>query len=127
MMDIDHFKTINDELGHMVGNDALSSFSGVVKKSVRSIDTVCRYGGDEFIILLPELDPQHASLILERIRNKLEQTKITSPHLEKEKEFTLRFSAGIVFFPLDAKDLKELIWVADNALRRAKQEKKSKQ
>ena len=120
MIDIDHFKRINDEYGHLAGNDALVAFANVVKNSVRIIDTVCRYGGDEFIVVLPESDPQHALLVLERIRNNLEQTKITSPYSEKEKEFTLKFSAGIAFFPHNAKDLKELIWVADSALRQAK-------
>ncbi len=126
MIDIDHFKRINDEYGHLVGNDALVAFTTVVKNSVRSIDTVGRYGGEEFIIILPESDPQHALVVLERIRNNLEQIKITSPHLGKEKKLTLKFSAGIVAFPYNAKDLKELIWVADNALRQAKQEGKNR-
>jgi diguanylate cyclase (GGDEF)-like protein/PAS domain S-box-containing protein len=127
MIDIDHFKRINDEYGHLAGNDALAAFANVVKNSVRSIDIVGRYGGEEFIIVLPESDPQHALVVLERIRNNLEQTKITSPYLEKEKELTLKFSAGIAAFPHNAKDLKELIWVADSALRQAKQEGKTEQ
>jgi len=126
MIDIDHFKRINDEYGHLAGNDALVAFTTVIKKSVRNIDVVGRYGGEEFLIVLPESDPQHALVVFERIKNNLEQTKITSPHLEKEKEFTLQFSAGIVAFPYNAKDLKELIWVADSALRQAKQEGKNR-
>ncbi|MDD1778552.1 MAG: sensor domain-containing diguanylate cyclase [Candidatus Helarchaeota archaeon] len=122
MIDIDHFKRINDEYGHLAGNDALAAFANVVKNSVRSIDTVGRYGGEEFIIVLPETNLQHALVALERMRNNIEKTKITSPHLEKEKELALKFSAGIAVFPNNAKDLKELIWVADSALRQAKQE-----
>ncbi len=122
MIDIDHFKLINDEYGHLAGNDALAVFANVVKNSVRSIDTVGRYGGEEFLIVLPESESQQALVVIERIRSNLRQTKITSPHLKKEKEFTVQFSAGIAVFPHNAKDLKELIWVADSALRQAKQE-----
>ena len=122
MIDIDRFKRINDEYGHLAGNDALAAFAKVVNHSVRSIDVVGRWGGEEFIIILPESDQQQASVVIERIRNNLAQTKITSAHLEKDKEFTLKFSAGIAIFPHNAKDLKELIWVADSAMRQAKQE-----
>jgi len=126
MIDIDHFKRINDKYGHLAGNDALVAFANVVKNSVRSIDIVGRYGGEEFIIVLPESDPQQALVVIERIRNNLAQTKITSAHLEKEKELALKFSAGIVAFPYNAKDLKGLIWVVDRALRQAKQEGKNR-
>lgn len=122
MIDIDHFKRINDEHGHLVGNDALAVFANVVKNSLRSIDVVGRYGGEEFLIVFPESDPQQALVVLERIRKNLERIQITSAHLKKEKEFTLKFSAGIAAFPDNAKDLKELIWVADTALRQAKQQ-----
>lgn len=125
MIDIDHFKRINDEHGHLAGNDALVAFTGVIKKTVRGIDSVGRYGGEEFIIVLPESDSRHALVVLERIRNNLQQTKITSPHLEKDQEFKLKFSAGIAVFPQNAKDLKELIWVADSALLQAKQRSKN--
>jgi len=122
MIDIDYFKRINDMYGHQAGNDALVAFVTVVKSSMRSIDVVGRYGGEEFIIIFPESNPQHALVVLERIRNNLEQTKIALSYLEKEKEFTLQFSAGIVAFPYNAGDLKELLWVADNALLQAKRE-----
>jgi diguanylate cyclase (GGDEF)-like protein/PAS domain S-box-containing protein len=126
MIDIDHFKRINDEYGHLVGNDALATFAKVIKNSVRNIDAVCRYGGEEFIIILPESDSQQALAVLDRIRSNLEQTKITSSRLENGKELSLKFSAGIAAFPYNAKDLKELIWVVDGALRQAKQEGKNR-
>jgi len=126
MIDIDHFKRINDEHGHLAGNDALVAFAKLIKNSVRNIDVVCRYGGEEFIIILPESDSQQALAVLDRIRDNLEQTKIASAHLKKDKEFSLKFSAGIAAFPYNAKDLKELIWVVDSALRQAKRRGKNR-
>ncbi|MBU1125394.1 MAG: diguanylate cyclase [Candidatus Omnitrophica bacterium] len=126
MIDVDDFKSKNDAYGHQVGNDVLVAFAAVIKNSLRSIDTIGRYGGEEFLVILPETDAPHAFLILERIRKKLAQTKITSPNLKAGVEVTLRFSAGIVAFPHNAKDLKELIWVADNALLQAKHEGKNR-
>jgi len=126
MIDIDHFKRINDEHGHLAGNDALVAFAKLIKNSVRNIDAVCRYGGEEFIIILPESDSQQALAVLDRIRSNLEQTKITSSRLENGKELSLKFSAGIAAFPYNAKDLKELIWVVDGALRQAKREGKNR-
>ena len=122
MIDIDDFKSKNDEYGHQAGNDILVAFTTVIKNALRSIDSVGRYGGEEFIVILPETDVQYALAFLERIRNNLEQPKITSPYLENAKEVKLNFSAGIAAFPHTAKDLKELIWVVDSALRQAKQE-----
>ncbi|MDD5237410.1 MAG: diguanylate cyclase [Candidatus Omnitrophica bacterium] len=126
MIDIDDFKSKNDEYGHQAGNDALVAFATVIKNSLRSIDSVGRYGGEEFIVILPETDAQHALAVMERIKYNLEHTKITSPHLENAKEVTLKFSAGIASFPHNAKDLKELIWAADNALLQAKREGKNR-
>ena len=126
MIDIDDFKSKNDEYGHQAGNDVLVAFTTVIKNSLRSIDSVGRYGGEEFIVILPETDAEQALVVMERIRNNLAQTKITSSYLDNAKEITLKFSAGIAAFPHNAKDLKGLIWVADNALLQAKKEGKNR-
>ena len=120
MIDIDQLKRINDECGHVAGNDALVVFTAAIRDSVRNIDIVGRYGGDEFMIILPETDSKDALTLLERIRSVLNQKKIISP--DKNREFILQFSAGIAVFPDNAKDLKELVWVVDGALCQAKQE-----
>jgi len=122
MIDIDDFKSKNDKYGHQVGNDVLVAFTNVIKNSLRNIDSVGRYGGEEFIVIFPDVDAQYAFETLGKIRNNLEQTKITSPHLDNVKEVKLKFSAGIAAFPDNAKNLKELIWVVDSVLRQAKQE-----
>ncbi|MFA5093530.1 MAG: diguanylate cyclase [Candidatus Omnitrophota bacterium] len=126
MVDIDDFKKLNDNYGHLVGNDALVIFSNVLKSSFRNIDTVCRYGGEEFIIILPETDAQYALVALERVKSNLALTKIISLHLNSTEVLTLKFSAGIVSFPQNASELKELIWAVDNAMRQAKQEGKNR-
>ncbi|MCF7917127.1 MAG: diguanylate cyclase [Candidatus Omnitrophica bacterium] len=125
MIDIDHFKRINDKYGHLLGNDVITTFANVIRENIRDIDIVGRYGGDEFIIILPETDLQNALIALERIRNDLKQRKMTLPYVKNGREFRLKFTAGIAVFPNNAKDLKELIWVVDNALRRAKGEGKN--
>jgi len=126
MIDIDDFKSTNDKYGHQAGNDVLAAFAAVITNGLRRIDSVGRYGGEEFIVIIPEADGQQALEALERIRNSLEQTRIASPHADKAKEVTLKYSAGIAAFPYNAKDLKELIWAADNALLQAKREGKNR-
>ncbi|MBI4846523.1 MAG: sensor domain-containing diguanylate cyclase [Candidatus Omnitrophica bacterium] len=125
MIDIDDFKSMNDEYGHQAGNDILVAFAGVIKKSLRAIDSVGRYGGDEFIIILPETDVQHVLVVLGRIKESFEKTKITSMHLAEGTDVAVKFSAGIAAFPHNAKDLKGLIRAADNALLQAKREGKN--
>jgi len=126
MVDIDDFKIKNDEYGHQAGNDILKSFAKVIKNNLRSIDSAGRYGGDEFIVILPETDARQALVVLERIRNNLGQEKIASLSLGAGKEVRLEFSAGIAVFPDNAQDLKGLIWAADNALLQAKKEGKNR-
>jgi len=122
MIDIDHFKRINDKYGHLAGNDVLVAFANAIKGAVRSIDTVGRYGGEEFLIVLPESNSQQALVALRRMRDSLSQVKIHSVYLDDKKKIALKFSAGIADFPHNAKDLKGLIGAADNSLLRAKRE-----
>lgn len=118
-IDIDQFKKINDEFGHQIGDHVLSQLSEILEKSVRSVDVVARYGGDEFIILLPETKKAHALKTGERI---LKHTKNYDFFKDKLKVKELKISIGIAGFPEDAGGTYELIKKADNALYQAKRE-----
>jgi len=120
MIDIDHFKKINDTYGHLAGNLILKEFAHIVKENVRNIDVVGRYGGEEFLIILPEAGIEEAKVVAERIRKKLSQKDIKVPN--SSDVIKIKFSAGIACFPYNGKTINELISVADNALYQAKKE-----
>lgn len=124
MMDIDHFKEMNDRYGHLVGSDILASFASVVRNNVRKIDIVSRYGGDEFLVILPEVGVTQALVVLERIKAKLSQTKVTPLHSKEKIELSIKFSAGVAAYPYNGNDVKELIGIADDVLYKAKREGK---
>ncbi|MDD5561574.1 MAG: diguanylate cyclase [Candidatus Omnitrophica bacterium] len=121
LIDIDHFKSINDTYGHLVGNDALAAFANVIKANLRNMDIVGRYGGEEFLIILPELGSNAALEVLERIRSKLSEARITSRHLREGIGISLQFSAGVASFPYNANNANDLIKLADDVLYQAKQ------
>jgi len=79
MMDLDHFKRVNDEFGHKVGDEALRAVTSLVSSELRSNDSLCRYGGEEFLILLPNTPLAQAEILLNRIRSKLEGVPLTLP------------------------------------------------
>src|SRR2546425_6330734 len=71
MLDIDFFKTINDSYGHDAGDDVLREFAIRIKKSIRGIDLACRYGGEEFVVVMPETDMAVATMGAERLRRRI--------------------------------------------------------
>lgn len=95
LLDIDHFKQINDRFGHLYGDRILKQFSQILKSSIRNYDHACRYGGDEFAIIMPETNQQQAAAICERIREQV-QTKMVCG------EQAVTISAGVAEF--DEKD-----------------------
>ena len=119
IMDIDHFKQVNDTYGHQKGDDILLEFSTIMKKFCRSNDVAARYGGEEFFLVLPETRIEGALHIAERIREEMAQQKFQS----KGKGFNVTVSCGIAeFSPTHMEEAADLIKVADLALYKAKHE-----
>jgi len=111
-LDIDHFKNINDTLGHEIGNIALKKFSGFIEKNTRFTDRVYRYGGDEFVLLLVDTDKEHSKFVVEKLTNRLSEKAFSI----KKHRIKLKFSYGISEFPLDADDADSLLHLADKEL-----------
>jgi len=118
MLDIDNFKNYNDVHGHLAGDEALRVAAAILKNSVRSIDIVTRYGGEEFAVILPTTDVVAAHVIAERIRSRMADRSF--PDRSFEPDAKLSASLGIACFPRDSESLFELISNADKALYLAK-------
>jgi len=116
MIDIDHFKQINDTSGHHFGDQVLIQFSNLMKETVRSTDYVARYGGEEFIIILHETDLNEAEELAERLRIKTENKVFKTTY----KTSTITISIGIASYPKDANSFDELLKLADSAMYQAK-------
>jgi diguanylate cyclase (GGDEF)-like protein len=119
LLDIDHFKAYNDNYGHSMGDQALTHVSAVIRDAVRSRDVVTRYGGEEFMVLLTDIDADRALQTAERIRQRVYDLKI--PHMFTEDVATnVTVSIGIA--PLEQQDIEDALLKADSALYRAKRQ-----
>ena len=116
-IDIDEFKSINDTFGHLVGSRALAEMGQVFKKCVRETDVVGRYGGDEFVIVLPETSLRGALTVAERIRKRVERFEFAARNLS----IRLTVSLGVANCPRHALTAEGLIRKADAAMYRAKE------
>lgn len=116
VIDIDHFKNINDTHGHAVGDVALREVAARIKRSVRTVDIVARYGGEEFIVLMPETGLQEASQVAERVRGSV----ANSPIVEDVASVTATLSIGVAEMDENSKNIDQLIVYADKALYEAK-------
>jgi diguanylate cyclase (GGDEF)-like protein/PAS domain S-box-containing protein len=116
-VDLDHFKKINDSLGHEVGDKLLRSVAGRLKACVRRSDTISRLGGDEFVVLLSQVE--HAEDAAISARKTLRA--LTAPHLIDGKSLDINVSIGVSTYPIDGQDAESLLNRADNAMYEAKQ------
>ena len=116
-LDLDHFKNINDQHGHIIGGKVLLEVAEILKSCLREIDTAVRYGGDEYTIILVNTNSQGAAIVAERIRKEIEEHAFL-----KKEGMNLKTSAsiGIACYPEHAKSVVELLDMADQAMYRGK-------
>jgi len=120
MIDIDHFKRINDTYGHLVGDDVLMALASLLQHEVRSVDLVARYGGEEFVIVLPETREDGAVSFAERIRERIEMHPFS---VDDGPTLQVTASIGVATFPAPrVATVEDLFMRADQALYRAKAE-----
>jgi diguanylate cyclase (GGDEF)-like protein len=122
MMDLDELKIINDRLGHFHGDRVLSAVGEVVLAGVRKIDTAARYGGDEFVVLLPETDPTGAFVLAEKIRLGVQDMDVQMP----QPAIQPSLSVGVVSYPDDGMTADELMISADGAMYASKRAGKNR-
>jgi diguanylate cyclase (GGDEF)-like protein len=118
MLDIDSFKQFNDNYGHEVGNLVLVGLVGVIKRSIRDVDILCRYGGEEFIVILPNTIEREAHKIAERIRSEVEAAHFGGG--EGIPPLHVTVSVGVSSYPENGLNHEELINAVDQAMYRAK-------
>ena len=114
LLDLDHFKDINDTFGHGLGDEVLAAVGVALQSTVRESDFVGRYGGEEFIMLLPDADRETTLQVAERVRTAIADINVL------ERDLAVTASFGVAVFPEDAPDAARLVRNADRALYRAK-------
>jgi two-component system cell cycle response regulator len=120
VLDIDYFKAINDGHGHDAGDDVLREFSLRIRKSIRNIDLACRYGGEEFVLVMPETDMAVATMVAERLRRRI----ATEPFVIQQGvgSLTVTISIGIAALTAPTDTAAVILKRADEALYRAKRD-----
>jgi diguanylate cyclase (GGDEF)-like protein len=116
MLDVDHFKAINDHHGHAAGDRALQHLATLLSGQMRDIDRVARYGGEEFVVLLPATDAAEAAVLAERLRERV----ASLPASWEDQAMPLTISIGVAQWSGEKEGLRALLAQADDALYRAK-------
>jgi diguanylate cyclase (GGDEF)-like protein len=119
MMDLDHFKRLNDTYGHAAGDMALQEVGKILRSFFRPEDFCCRYGGEEFLILLPEAITKDVYQRAEALRKQIHTLKLA---FQDRPIGTISISIGIAVFPDHGQDMTRILKAADQALYRAKKE-----
>jgi len=120
MIDIDHFKVYNDNNGHLKGDIVLRKVADSFLQNTRGIDLVARFGGEEFVVLLPKTEKEGAMAAAEKLRTTIATTEFAGA-TESQPDGKLTISLGVATYPEDSKDIFELLDLADRALYRAKE------
>jgi len=123
MLDIDDFKIYNDQLGHQAGDSILKELATILKNQSRKMDYVCRYGGEEFTIILPRTEKKEALLIAERLRLDIDKHQFINEEILPQKKLTI--SLGLATYPEDGQSAPELIANSDKLLYQAKNKGKN--
>jgi two-component system cell cycle response regulator len=118
MLDIDYFKSINDNHGHDAGDDVLREFAVRIRKSIRGIDLACRYGGEEFVIVMPETDMHVAGVVAERLRRAIAGEPFAINKGASRIDVTI--SIGLATLESKGEPIADVLKRADKALYRAK-------
>jgi len=119
MLDIDHFKKVNDTYGHLVGDEILKGLAKLILRRVRTTDIPARFGGEEFIIILVGQEKENAFKVAETLRKRVEEHKFPVS-LEDKPHLSITISLGVSSCPEDSKDDEALVKIADDALYQAK-------
>lgn len=119
IFDLDNFKGFNDTYGHMAGDKLLMLFSDIIRQCIRKQDIPVRYGGEEFLVLIRDLDIILAKSVGERIRRQLDKQRIYLGSQEEKKKITV--SCGVAQYPKHSKNIREVVELADQALYHAKE------
>jgi two-component system cell cycle response regulator len=120
VIDLDYFKSINDTHGHDAGDDALREFAIRLRKSIRGIDLACRYGGEEFVVVMPETDMAVATMVAERLRRRIATDPF--PIQQGARAVDVTISIGIAALGGSGDSAANVLKRADQALYRAKRD-----